>query len=138
MTHIFTNSPEVYIFRNQTNLGYSKDKRSSVDCDPQQREKMCHHEETVDLKDQCYSCRDSEDCSDYTSSAAHRLPETSPPPNTISCVLPPPKKFSKCRKGEADGASTSSYSLNREALAVHRASVGRMIATSESADWGRS
>ena len=102
--------------------------------------KMCQQhccEESNDFKDQFYSCRDSENCSDSTSSIAHRSPETSPP-KTILYALPPPKKFSKGRKGGADGASTSSYSLNREALAVHRASVGRMIATSESADWGRS
>ena len=67
-------------------------------------------------------------------SAACRLADSLPRIKASS--LPPPLKF--CRRDKNERASTRSGFMYQHAIIVHRASVGRLIAESEPAEWGKS
>ena len=70
-------------------------------------------------------------CHDSYSSAACRLADSLPRIHVSS--LPPPLKFCKRDK---NAKSRSSF-MYQHAIIVHRASVGRLIAESEPAEWGK-
>ena len=73
-------------------------------------------------------------CHDSYSSAACRLADSLPRIHISS--FPPPLKF--CRRDKNERSSTCSGFIYQHAIIVHRASVGRLIAESEPAEWGKS
>ena len=81
-------------------------------------------------------CNDTDTgrCHDSYSSAACRLADSLPRIHVSS--LPPPLKF--CRRDKNERASTCSGFIYQHAIIMHRASVGRLIAESEPAEWGKS
>ena len=81
-------------------------------------------------------CNDADTgrCQDSYSSAACRLADSLPRMHVSS--LPPPLKF--CRRVKNERSSTCSDLIYQHAIIVHRASVGRLIAESEPAEWGNS
>ena len=72
-------------------------------------------------------------CQDSYRSAACRLADSLPRIHTSS--LPPPLKF--CRRDKNAKSSARSGFIYQHAIIVHRASVGRLIAESEPAEWGK-
>ena len=73
-------------------------------------------------------------CHDSYRSAACRLADSLPRIHTSS--LPPQLKF--CKRERNERSSTRSGFIYQHAIIVHRASVGRLIAESEPAEWGKS